>query len=52
LADLLAGAGRSAEAAGLRAEVCAALERAAADLPDDLRAPFAASALARRARPG
>jgi class 3 adenylate cyclase/tetratricopeptide (TPR) repeat protein len=52
LADLLAEGGRASEAGRLRAEVCAALDRVAADLPDDLRASLTAGPLMRRARAG
>ena len=50
LADLLAGRGRAAEAAALRAETRASLDRVAADLPDDLRASFEDGPLRRRTR--
>ncbi len=50
LAALLSDRGRTAEAAGLRDEVRAALERVAADLPEDLRATFTAGPRLSRAR--
>ena len=50
LAALLDGRGHTAEAGGLRAEVRAALERVATDLPEDLQGAFAAGSLMRRAR--
>jgi tetratricopeptide (TPR) repeat protein len=52
LAALLDHRGHAAAAAGLRAEARAALERVAADLPDDLRASLEAGPLMARARSG
>ncbi|HEX4993515.1 MAG TPA: AAA family ATPase [Methylomirabilota bacterium] len=50
LAALLDRRRQAAEAAGLRAEVRAALDGVAADLPADLQAAFAAGSLMRRAQ--
>ncbi|MGH7276640.1 MAG: ATP-binding protein, partial [Candidatus Rokuibacteriota bacterium] len=50
LADLLAVRGRYDDAARERAEALTALERVAADLPDDLRASFAETTAMQRAR--
>ncbi len=49
LADLLSTTARNQEATGERAEAFAALRRVAADLPEDLRAPFDNSPAMRRA---
>jgi tetratricopeptide (TPR) repeat protein len=50
LADHADAQGRSAEAASRRAEALSSLERAAADLPDDLRQSFSQTPAMRRAR--